>query len=131
MNRRPPRSTRTDTLFPYTTLFRSGDLSAFAKVSMGRRLTRLCITFETLGYIFGRTFSLTTANRRRSVLSICLNPGGAPMNRLLLAIMTLLLTSAAQATTLERGSVVLAQNLPGNNNQIGRASCRERVCKYV
>src|SRR3546814_20960376 len=23
MNRRPPRSTRTDTLFPYTTLFRS------------------------------------------------------------------------------------------------------------
>src|SRR3546814_8838516 len=25
MNRRPPRSTRTDTLFPYTTLFRSAD----------------------------------------------------------------------------------------------------------
>src|SRR3546814_9319110 len=25
MNRRPPRSTRTDTLFPYTTLFRSPD----------------------------------------------------------------------------------------------------------
>src|SRR3546814_10832015 len=29
MNRRPPRSTRTDTLFPYTTLFRS--LSAFLR----------------------------------------------------------------------------------------------------
>src|SRR3546814_9940085 len=28
MNRRPPRSTRTDTLFPYTTLFRSKDLEA-------------------------------------------------------------------------------------------------------
>src|SRR3546814_11109633 len=27
MIRRPPRSTRTDTLFPYTTLFRSGDPS--------------------------------------------------------------------------------------------------------
>src|SRR3546814_13938142 len=27
MIRRPPRSTRTDTLFPYTTLFRSLDLS--------------------------------------------------------------------------------------------------------
>src|SRR3546814_17156176 len=26
MRRRPPRSTRTDTLFPYTTLFRSFDL---------------------------------------------------------------------------------------------------------
>src|SRR3546814_1316675 len=29
MIRRPPRSTRTDTLFPYTTLFRSHDASAF------------------------------------------------------------------------------------------------------
>src|SRR3546814_4978225 len=29
MSRRPPRSTRTDTLFPYTTLFRS-DLDALA-----------------------------------------------------------------------------------------------------
>src|SRR3546814_6432754 len=29
MNRRPPRSTRTDTLFPYTTLFRSLPASSF------------------------------------------------------------------------------------------------------
>src|SRR3546814_6991448 len=29
MIRRPPRSTRTDTLFPYTTLFRSGDPAAY------------------------------------------------------------------------------------------------------
>src|SRR3546814_10363781 len=28
MIRRPPRATRTDTLFPYTTLFRSGDVVA-------------------------------------------------------------------------------------------------------
>src|SRR3546814_11788243 len=28
MIRRPPRSTRTDTLFPYTTLFRSPDIAA-------------------------------------------------------------------------------------------------------
>src|SRR3546814_10299022 len=33
MIRRPPRSTRTDTLFPYTTLFRSG----------ARRRWRLCV----------------------------------------------------------------------------------------
>src|SRR3546814_1608215 len=30
MIRRPPRSTRTDTLFPYTTLFRSGQRTCFA-----------------------------------------------------------------------------------------------------
>src|SRR3546814_746340 len=32
MIRRPPRSTRTDTLFPYTTLFRSPDLRPFQKI---------------------------------------------------------------------------------------------------
>src|SRR3546814_4029351 len=31
MIRRPPRSTRTDTLFPYTTLFRSFTLSGFPR----------------------------------------------------------------------------------------------------
>src|SRR3546814_2130040 len=51
MIRRPPRSTRTDTLFPYTTLFRSVEddprgagrrLQALRKLpSVGRRLRRL------------------------------------------------------------------------------------------
>src|SRR3546814_2283417 len=31
MRRRPPRSTRTDTLFPYTTLFRSGHIETMAQ----------------------------------------------------------------------------------------------------
>src|SRR3546814_8188035 len=43
MIRRPPRSTRTDTLFPYTTLFRSG---RHPRGGLGRRhhgwLLRLC-----------------------------------------------------------------------------------------
>src|SRR3546814_9984439 len=37
MIRRPPRSTRTDTLFPYTTLFRS---NAGAAIATGRRSRR-------------------------------------------------------------------------------------------
>src|SRR3546814_9200071 len=32
MIRRPPRSTRTDTLFPYTTLFRSDELATMMEV---------------------------------------------------------------------------------------------------
>src|SRR3546814_1104020 len=38
MIRRPPRSTRTDTLFPYTTLFRSrvGPITALWRFSKGR-----------------------------------------------------------------------------------------------
>src|SRR3546814_5631422 len=45
MRRRPPRSTRPDTLFPYTTLFRSveGDLrpDVVARCAPGGRLGRL------------------------------------------------------------------------------------------
>src|SRR3546814_3791473 len=37
MIRRPPRSTRTDTLFPYTTLFRSGE-EIFLLDWLGRQL---------------------------------------------------------------------------------------------
>src|SRR3546814_7826376 len=35
MIRRPPRSTRTDTLFPYTTLFRSGDTEVDGSENLG------------------------------------------------------------------------------------------------
>src|SRR3546814_3098899 len=38
MIRRPPRSTRTDTLFPYTTLFRSGQAVGQAQPRAGPRL---------------------------------------------------------------------------------------------
>src|SRR3546814_7207737 len=38
MTRPPPRSTRTDTLFPYTTLFRSGgDRARLSRILAGRR----------------------------------------------------------------------------------------------
>src|SRR3546814_2618498 len=45
MIRRPPRSTRTDTLFPYTTLFRSALLAAMAVMFqiIGRRASRLVV----------------------------------------------------------------------------------------
>src|SRR3546814_9938884 len=41
MIRRPPRSTRTDTLFPYTTLFRSRGVG-WIRRSQGRRCAHLC-----------------------------------------------------------------------------------------
>src|SRR3546814_3433714 len=40
MIRRPPRSTRTDTLFPYTTLFRSRRFSAADRAARQRRAER-------------------------------------------------------------------------------------------
>src|SRR3546814_6574665 len=51
MIRRPPRSTRTDTLFPYTTLFRSviDEHNLVAMTPMGDRL-RVTATAEFAGY---------------------------------------------------------------------------------
>src|SRR3546814_6532832 len=37
MIRRPPRSTRTDTLFPYTTLFRSNPISLLVQPAYNRK----------------------------------------------------------------------------------------------
>src|SRR3546814_1576168 len=46
MIRRPPRSTRTDTLFPYTTLFRSFD---FGSLALRRRFRKsACLAGEDL-----------------------------------------------------------------------------------
>src|SRR3546814_18908465 len=63
MIRRPPRSTRTDTLFPYTTLFRSpsptdptnpiatcGPSSQFA-AGLGRRFARVVVTTGLAGVV--------------------------------------------------------------------------------
>src|SRR3546814_1548836 len=51
MIRRPPRSTRTDTLFPYTTLFRSGAVSeevakamAIGALARSRALLTIAVT---------------------------------------------------------------------------------------
>src|SRR3546814_7556154 len=52
MIRRPPRSTRTDTLFPYTTLFRSvgpGDQRAQVTAKLGHGGLRILHQLELLG----------------------------------------------------------------------------------
>src|SRR3546814_16852610 len=47
MLRRPPRSTRTDTLFPYTTLFRSDDDTIHGGRA-GRKYPDVIIAFEAI-----------------------------------------------------------------------------------
>src|SRR3546814_4112378 len=58
MIRRPPRSTRTDTLFPYTTLFRSFDGKTMAgsgrgTMTLAHELDRYLSVRRSLGYDFG------------------------------------------------------------------------------
>src|SRR3546814_952884 len=66
MIRRPPRSTRTDTLFPYTTLFRS----SYALASLGFGFTRpgftagssLAVGPDAQGSVAGKVTSVNGAS---------------------------------------------------------------------
>src|SRR3546814_18502976 len=80
MIRRPPRSTRTDTLFPYTTLFRS-DAAGINHDSV-------------------RLVDSSMATHTRF--------DGVELD----------------------GDAVIGE-VDGGREEIGRASCRERVCQYV
>src|SRR3546814_9437185 len=51
MIRRPPRSTRTDTLFPYTTLFRSGLCFRLDQMSSSDRLCLRAAEFAAHGLL--------------------------------------------------------------------------------
>src|SRR3546814_14304704 len=106
MIRRPPRSTRTDTLFPYTTLFRSAVLAA-------GDLVRRRPAAGGAGHL---GIARRAAVRRRPLLAgRAAQPRGG------------------------RGGSLRGRPLGGaqlrahgrDQGQIGRASCRERVCQYV
>src|SRR3546814_11354207 len=103
MLRRPPRSTRTDTLFPYTTLFRSTT-----------RLFRLPhLGHSTASDIFASRLVL-----ERHVDDELHLGNIAPRHPRLVTV------SVDHA--LEHNDPRLRIT-----EQIGRASCRERVCQYV
>src|SRR3546814_6929239 len=51
MLRRPPRSTRTDTLFPYTTLFRTPTGSSRARALWGDRVEHVYLPYDLSGAV--------------------------------------------------------------------------------
>src|SRR3546814_9421918 len=76
MNRRPPRSTRTDTLFPYTTLFRSVACSAVVRsdAQLLRRIVQNLLS-NALKYTDSGSI-LLGARRRGETLSIEIHDTG-------------------------------------------------------
>src|SRR3546814_12941102 len=80
MIRRPPRSTRTDTLFPYTTLFRSVDLTAGGNIvasaaTDGGGLNSDFIPYE--GRLFADAAGDVTLTNSRAATMLAGRSGGA------------------------------------------------------
>src|SRR3546814_13207528 len=123
MIRRPPRSTRTDTLFPYTTLFRSKAAGVPMIVAINKvdkpeanpqrireRLLEHEIVVEDMG---GETQDVEVSALKRTGLDDLLDK---------IMLQAELLELTANPDRAAEGNVV---------EEIGRASCRERVCQYV
>src|SRR3546814_16883854 len=70
MLRRPPRSTRTDTLFPYTTLFRA---EACARFDKDTRLGRDMDSYQSL--LAPAVASIAGKSEERAIASL-FSPGG-------------------------------------------------------
>src|SRR3546814_19446937 len=112
MIRRPPRSTRTDTLFPYTTLFRSpvrpSTMRVWASSSM-RVSLRVSVRPASPGLSYFIKDQQSCAARDGNVRHI------------------------------ERREIPVVpvkqyknDNIPMHHSiEIGRATCMERVCQYV
>src|SRR3546814_17856120 len=106
MIRRPPRSTRTDTLFPYTTLFRSiktrRPLGEDLRRQVEEQLAKLGIRRlppEELVAFYRRIFN-GVADTAPGVFADGGTTGAPPIGKQII-------------------------------DELGRESCRERVCQYV
>src|SRR3546814_13494290 len=124
MIRRPPRSTRTDTLFPYTTLFRSS-------VVLGE-MDHFGIEQAMVGVSLDRTVSTRalTEHPDRFFGSYEVNPnlGMEGVRNLVRAYEE---HGVKAATAFPAGTHPQVPNNDTRYSQIGRASCRDRVCLYV
>src|SRR3546814_19597201 len=139
MIRRPPRSTRSHTPFPYTTLFRSprrgcdGDVEELSGEELsGEELSGEELSGEELS---GEGLKGRAREGQRPLAK----RGGLPVNAAAMSILGKIFTwwdGATVGTLLNnwRNGRKVGEDALGNRYylaQIGRASCRERVCTYV
>src|SRR3546814_11946806 len=113
MIRRPPRSTLTDTLFPYTTLCRSQPGDAFAVDEPIVELETDKVTLEVNASVAGVLLEVIAAAGANVEV-------GALLGRI---------GDGAGAPAKKPEPKKPEPEKP--DPEIGRASCRERVCQYV
>src|SRR3546814_19448316 len=124
MIRRPPRSTRTATLFPYTTLFRSGHQ---AEPAQQRQQVAAGFLLQAPG-----------AGQVGFLQATLVEQGGDDAlvhSRFEVAVACDGVGSRVHVPLRQGGSTLtvwaMRRPRPMAGREIGRASCRERVCQYV
>src|SRR3546814_17973396 len=130
MIRRPPRSTRTDTLFPYTTLFRSADAGEVA-LSQVRKIDRSAASHSFFiegadKIMIGRPFDLFTKGITLAAVGdlavaseYALEQGG-----------TRAMPADDEAGDRRRSVERRRGSIASGAAPTGRASCREGGCQY-
>src|SRR3546814_16348782 len=109
MIRRPPRSTRTDTLFPYTTLFRSADATCPPQIKIA-----------PAPHSFADTLPIAAAAHESRAAALVRGTDAAQGT-----IVAAPLRAALPRSALESA----ARYYRGRAREIGRASGWERVCQ--
>src|SRR3546814_19714033 len=115
MIRRPPRSTRADTLFPYATLFRSDQFDAARSTIAVGAFLPLVEPGEAMQAPSGGL-----ADRGRDAGRLQPVERGAQP-----------LVVAQRGTAADEAPELVGRGGDAARGEIGRASCRERVCQYV
>src|SRR3546814_20632149 len=142
MTRRPPKATRTDTLFPYTTLFRSGVSHFHYTIIGGMGFAWLAATHYWFPKFSGRMYSEAVGKLAAWVAFIAFNATFFPMfiagvqgmNRRVSVYLPYLEDInpwiSLWAFVLGLAFFVALLNILVAW-QIGRASCRDSVCQSV
>src|SRR3546814_12314212 len=128
MIRLPPRFTRTDTLFPYTTLFRSviKDVAEAFTDEAGRRKLRFSINCPAQLYFSFDKEKIEIVLYNLVSNSFKFTPDGGSIS-----LSAKISTKTEDDTSCEISITDTGIGIPEEDNQIGRASGRERVCQNV
>src|SRR3546814_11265085 len=123
MRRRPPISTRTDTLFPYRTLFRSDLPYLYSQLAyLGLVLACLAVAYLLVEHQFRSPWGRMMRAIRDNEMAAAALGKDIAFRRLQAFVFGSCLMGL--------GGALLA-HFHRSITQIGRASCRERVCQYV
>src|SRR3546814_11356713 len=123
MIRRPPISTPTDTLFPYTTLFRSVLKAKPQALLDASPKATVPVLVETDGHVIDQSLDIMLWALRANDPHNWLEPAQGDLNDVLALI--------AECDSAFKYRLDRYKYPQRYDNEIGRASCRERVCQYV